>query len=144
MLKSCVDFASWVKSTAGTILPTTNRFWLTAKKLQQCFCLVRQSKNTWFWMGGSGFYQTDKCQKFCRSGLTRIQFLRIRIGPALKNFTVCSSLVQRCADSDFFESGSNHLLQIFNPNPLQIRYQLDSKNRTTVWIRLNINKVNNQ
>jgi len=32
-------------------------------------------------------------QKFCGSGLDRIQFLRISIGLGLKNFTVCSSVI---------------------------------------------------
>jgi len=40
--------------------------------------------------------------------------------------------LQRCADSDFFEAGSNPVLQILNPNPLRIRYQLDSRNPTPV------------
>jgi len=43
-------------------------------------------------MGGSGLDQTDDFQKFCGSGLDRIQFYRIRTGPGLKNFTVRSSL----------------------------------------------------
>jgi len=43
-------------------------------------------------MGGSGLDRTVDFQKFCRSGLDRIQFLGIRIGLGLKNFTVCSSL----------------------------------------------------
>jgi len=34
----------------------------------------------------------DDFQKFCRSGLDRIQFYRIRTGLGLKNFTVRSSL----------------------------------------------------
>ena len=36
----------------------------------------------------------DDFQKFCRSGLNRIQFYRIRTGLRLKNFTVRSSFVQ--------------------------------------------------
>jgi len=44
-------------------------------------------------MGGSGLDRTDDPQKFCGSGLHRIQFLRIRIGLGLKNFTVSSSLL---------------------------------------------------
>jgi len=31
MPKGCVYFASWGKSTAGTILTSTNRIWLKAK-----------------------------------------------------------------------------------------------------------------
>jgi len=31
MPKSCVYFASWGKSTTGTILPSTNCIWLKAK-----------------------------------------------------------------------------------------------------------------
>jgi len=53
---------------------------------------MRQNKNTWFYMGGSGLDRTDDFKKFCRPGLDRIQFLRIRIGLGLKNFTVRSSL----------------------------------------------------
>jgi len=45
-------------------------------------------------MGGSGLDQTDDFQKFCGSGLDRIQLLRIRIGLGLKNLTVRSSLVR--------------------------------------------------
>ena len=43
-------------------------------------------------MGGSGLDRTDNSQKFFASGLDRIQFLRIRIGLGLKNFTVRPSL----------------------------------------------------
>jgi len=43
-------------------------------------------------LGGSGLVRTDDFQKFCESGLNRIQFLRIRIGLGLKNFPVRSSL----------------------------------------------------
>jgi len=45
-------------------------------------------------MSGSGLDRTDDFQKFCSSGLDRIQFLRIRIGLRLKNFTVSSSLAE--------------------------------------------------
>jgi len=45
-----------------------------------------------FYMGGLGLDRTDVFQKFCGSGLDRIQFLRIRIGLGLKNLTVRSSL----------------------------------------------------
>jgi len=31
MPKGCVYFASWGKSTVGTILPSTNNIWLKAK-----------------------------------------------------------------------------------------------------------------
>ena len=44
-----------------------------------CFSLMRQNKDTWFYVGGSG--------------LDRIQFLWSRIGLGLKNFTVRSSLL---------------------------------------------------
>jgi len=37
--------------------------------------------------------RTNDFQKFCGSGLDRIQFHRIRTGLRLKNFTVRSSLV---------------------------------------------------
>jgi len=37
--------------------------------------------------------RTDDFQKFCWSGLVRIQLLRIRVGLGLKNFTVRSSLL---------------------------------------------------
>jgi len=43
-------------------------------------------------MGGSGLDRTDDFQKFCRSGLDRMQLLRIRIGLGLNNFTVRSAL----------------------------------------------------
>jgi len=56
------------------------------------FCLTRQNKNTWFYIGGSGLDQTGDFQKFCRSGLDRITFYRIRTGLGPKNFTVRSSL----------------------------------------------------
>ena len=49
---------------------------------------MRQNKNTWFYIGGSGLDRTDDFQKFCGSGLDRIQFYRIRTGLGLKNFTV--------------------------------------------------------
>jgi len=42
--------------------------------------MMRQNKNTWFYMGGSGLDRTDDSQKFCGSGLDRIEFLRIRVG----------------------------------------------------------------
>jgi len=44
-------------------------------------------------MGGSGLDRTDDIQKFCGSGLDRIQFYRIRTGLGLQNFTVRSSLL---------------------------------------------------
>ena len=83
-------FASLGKSTVGTILPSTNRIWLKAKQLQEFFCLIRQNKN--FCTGGSGLDRTYDFQKFCGSGLDRIQFYRIRTGLGQKNFTVRSSL----------------------------------------------------
>jgi len=46
---------------------------------------MRQNKNTWFYIGGSGLDRTDGFQKFCGSGLDRIQFYRIRTGLGLKN-----------------------------------------------------------
>jgi len=54
---------------------------------------MKQNKNTWFYTGGSRLDQTDDFQKFCRSGLDRIQFYRNRTELGLKNFTVRSSLV---------------------------------------------------
>jgi len=45
-------------------------------------------------MGGSGLERTDDFQKFCGTGLDRIQFVWIRIGLGLKNLTACSSLIQ--------------------------------------------------
>jgi len=47
-------------------------------------------------MGGSGLDRTDDFQKFRRSGLDRIQLLRIKIGLGLKNFTVRLSLPRTC------------------------------------------------
>jgi len=44
-------------------------------------------------MGLSRLDRADDFKKFCRSGLDRIQLLRIRIGLGLKNFTVRSSLL---------------------------------------------------
>jgi len=44
-------------------------------------------------MGGSELNRTNYFQKFCGSGLDRIQFYRIRTVLGLKNFTVRSSLV---------------------------------------------------
>jgi len=78
MPKGCVYVASWGKSTAGTILPSTNRIWLKAKYLQKCFCLMRKNKNTWFYVGGSALDLTDDFQKFYQAGLDRIQLNRIR------------------------------------------------------------------
>jgi len=57
---------------------------------------MRQNINTWFHIGGWGLDRTDDFKKFCGSRLDRIQFYRIRTGLGLKNFTVRSSLVQRC------------------------------------------------
>jgi len=59
------------------------------------FRLMRQNKNSpiSFSMGGSGLDRTDDFQKFCRTGLDRIQFHQIRTGLGLKNFTVRSSLL---------------------------------------------------
>jgi len=57
------------------------------------FCLIGQNKNAWFNLGRSGLDWTGYFQKFCRSGLDRIQFDRIRTGLGLKNFTVRSSLL---------------------------------------------------
>jgi len=54
---------------------------------------MRQKKNTWFYIGGSGLDRTDDFQKFYGSGLDRIQFYWIRTGHGLKNFAVRSSLV---------------------------------------------------
>jgi len=39
-------------------------------------------------MGASGLDRTDDFQKFCGSGLDRIQFYRFRTGLGLKYFTV--------------------------------------------------------
>jgi len=57
---------------------------------------MRQNKNSLFFMSGSRLDRTDDLQKFCESGLDRIQFYRIRTGLGLKNFTVRSSQAQRC------------------------------------------------
>jgi len=53
-------------------------------------------------MGGSGLDRTDDFQKFCGSGLDRIQFHRIKTGLGMKNFTVRSSLQ---SSSDKIKSG---------------------------------------
>ena len=94
MSKDYVYFASWGKSTPTSILPTTNHIWLKAKWLQWCFSLMRDNKNSLFYMGRSGLYRTEDFQKFCGSGLDRIQFYRIRTGLRLKIFTVRSSLTE--------------------------------------------------
>jgi len=44
-------------------------------------------------MDGLGLDRTDDFEKFCGSGLDRIQLYRIRTGLGLKNFTVRSSLL---------------------------------------------------
>jgi len=54
---------------------------------------MKQNKNSLIFMGGSGLDRTDDLQKFCRSGLDRIQFYWNRTGLGLKNFTVRSSLL---------------------------------------------------
>jgi len=59
-----------------------------------CVYIASWDKKIWISMGGSGLDRTDDFQKFCGSGLDRIQLLRIRIGLGLKNFTVCSSLIR--------------------------------------------------
>jgi len=87
-----VKFYKWQK--AVPFLPHK------AKALLDLFCLQpivfgwRQNSisNTWFYIGGSGLDRTDDFQKFCGSGLDRIQFHRTRTGLRLKNFTVRSSL----------------------------------------------------
>ena len=43
-------------------------------------------------MGRSGLNRTGDFQKFCGTGLDRIQLLQARIGLGLKNFTVRSFL----------------------------------------------------
>jgi len=35
---------------------------------------MRQNKNTWVFIGGWGLDRTDEFQKFCWSGLDRMQF----------------------------------------------------------------------
>jgi len=44
---------------------------------------MKQNKNISFCLGGSGLDRTDDFQKFCGSGLDRIQFHRIRTGLGL-------------------------------------------------------------
>jgi len=64
---------------------------------------MRQNKTTWFYIGGSGLDCPDDFQKFCRSGLHRIQFYRNKTGLRPKNFTVRSSMVRDrgVQDQDF-------------------------------------------
>jgi len=89
----------WKCQKALSILPHE------AKALLELFCLQpivfgwRQNSSSssfewfeWFYIGGSGLDLTDDFQKFCGSGLDRIQFYQIRTGLGLKNFTVCLSL----------------------------------------------------
>jgi len=78
-----------------------------AKALLEVFCLQpiktgkrQNSSSSSFASWGKIKYmilhwqiKTDYFQKFCRSGLDRIHFYRIRTGLRLKNFTVRSSLV---------------------------------------------------
>jgi len=59
-------------------------------------------QNAWFYTGESGLDRTDDFQKFCGSGLDRIQLLRIRIGLGLNNFTVRSSLMASWHRLHFF------------------------------------------
>jgi len=48
------------------------------------FCLMRQNEIHGFTWADQGLDRTDGFQKFCVSGLDRIQFLRIRIGLGVK------------------------------------------------------------
>jgi len=73
-----------------------------AKPLLELFCLLFSAQGTTApvvillhetkylisYIGGSGLDQTDDFQKFCGSGLDRIQFYRIRIGLTVKNLSV--------------------------------------------------------
>jgi len=61
------------------------------------FCLMRHNKNTRLYMGASGLDRTDDFERFCGSGLDRIQFYRISTGLGLKKFTVCSCLLHIAA-----------------------------------------------
>jgi len=54
---------------------------------------MKQNKNSLFYMGGLVLDWTDNFQKFCKSGLDRIQFDLIRTGLGLKNITVRSSVL---------------------------------------------------
>ena len=85
-------------------------------KLQSLFCLMRQNKNTWFYIGGSGLDRTNDFQKFCGLGLDRIQFHRMRTWLGLKNFTVRSSLPQTSMHWMF--GGSAYLFAIIKYFPL--------------------------
>jgi len=73
--------------------------WCRSKNLHRCQFWkrvgkrMRQKKNKWFYIGGSGLDRTDDFQKFCGSGLDRIQIYWIRTGLGLKNFTVRSYLI---------------------------------------------------
>ena len=88
------------------------------------------------------------CYWHCHHGLWCVNtpFLRFDVYYSVI-FAVCNYLVSiqyGRADSDFFESGSNPVLQILNPNPLLIRYQSSTSNLTLVWLGLNLSKANNQ
>jgi len=53
-------------------------------------------------MGGSALDRTNDFQKFCESGLDRIQLLRVWTWLGLNNFTVWSSLIDSgVQDPDF-------------------------------------------
>jgi len=80
-------------------------------------------------MGGSGLDRIDDFQKFCRSGLDRIQIFRFRIGLGLKNFSVRTSLTT---------SISSFLFQMTKSTVSRIRFsaryktELERRNLTTV------------
>jgi len=69
-----------------------NQSYLAKGKIAPVVLLPHEAKKTRFYLGGAGLDRTGDFQKFCRSGLDRIRFHRIRTGLGVKNFTVRSSL----------------------------------------------------
>ena len=92
MPNGCVFFTSWGKSTAEHCF-AFKQMYLAEGKIAPLVLLTETMKIAQFYMGGSGLDRTDDFQKFCRSGLDRIQFYWIRTGFWLKNSTAHSSLL---------------------------------------------------
>jgi len=99
----------------------------------------------------------EKCQKFEKSQVRSDNEILWKISAKFTNSEVSvlnfksrvsEFLLQVSSlgrlDSDFFESGSNLLFQILNPNPLRIGHQRDTFNPTPVWLQFIICQTNNQ
>ena len=68
--------------------------YLVEGKIAPEVILPHEAKYMFSYIGGSGLDRTDDFQKFCGTGLDRIQFFRIRIGLGQKILSVRSSLLQ--------------------------------------------------